>query len=91
LLNPDLSRQLQTTHSPQALRTLGLPTAARDVLTPALRKKKDRDEELLRGIRYERACVYEDLGRKRRARREFEKLYAEKPGFEDVADRLGLG
>jgi tetratricopeptide (TPR) repeat protein len=74
----------------QALRTLGLPTAARDVLTPACRKTKDRDEDLVRAIRYERACVYEELGRKAQARREFEKLYAEDPSFEDVAERLGL-
>jgi tetratricopeptide (TPR) repeat protein len=74
----------------QALRALGLPTAARDVLTPALRKKKDRDEELLRAVRYERACVYEALGQKAKARREFEKLYAQEPSYEDVAERLGV-
>lgn len=74
----------------QALQTLGLHTAARDVLTAACRRKKDRNEDLLRAIRYERAGVYEDLGQKTRARREFEKLYAEDPAFEDVAERLGL-
>ncbi len=75
----------------RALRTLALPTAARDVLTSALRKKKDRDEDLLKAIRYERAGVYEDLGQKARARREYEKLYAENPSYEDVSERLGLG
>jgi tetratricopeptide (TPR) repeat protein len=75
----------------RALRTLGLPTAARDVLTPALRKTKNRDEDLLRAIRYERAGVYEDLGQKARARKEYEKLYAENPPYEDVSERLGLG
>ncbi len=74
----------------QALRTLGLPTAARDTLTAACRKKKDRDDELLRAVRYERACVYEQLGRQARARAEFEKIYAEDPDHEDVAKRLGL-
>ncbi|MGC9455854.1 MAG: DUF4236 domain-containing protein [Phycisphaerae bacterium] len=74
----------------KALRTLGLPTAARDVLTKACRKTKDRDDDLLRAVRYERAQVYEDLGRKTRARREFEKLYAEDPSYEDVAERLGV-
>jgi hypothetical protein len=34
--------------------------------------------------------VYEDLGRRRRSRSEFEKLYAEDPDYEDVATRLGL-
>ena len=73
-----------------ALRTLGLLTAARDELTAALRKKKDRSEELLRALRYERGCVYEELGQQKRARSEFEKVYAEEPGYEDVANRLGL-
>ena len=73
-----------------ALRTLGLFTAARDELTAALRKKKDRSDELLRALRYERGCVYEELGQQKRARSEFEKVYAEEPGYEDVAERLGL-
>ena len=45
-----------------ALRTLGLNTAAGKVLTAALRKKRGRSEDLLRALRYERACLYEDLG-----------------------------
>ena len=73
-----------------ALRTLGLLTAARDELTAALRKKKDRSDELLRALRYERGCVYEELGQQKRARSEFEKVYAEEPAYEDVAKRLGL-
>jgi len=74
----------------RALRRLGLDTAARDTLTAAYRRKKNRDPELLRAIRYERALVYADLGRKTRARRELEGIYAEAPDFEDVAQRLGL-
>ena len=73
-----------------ALRTLGLLIAARDELTAALRKKKDRSEELLRALRYERGCVYAELGQQKRARSEFEKVYADEPGYEDVANRLGL-
>jgi hypothetical protein len=34
--------------------------------------------------------VYEELGQQKRARSEFEKVYAEEPGYEDVAERLGL-
>ncbi|MFQ6047950.1 MAG: DUF4236 domain-containing protein [Phycisphaerae bacterium] len=75
----------------KALRTLGLGTAAREVLTAALRKKKDRDVELLRAIRYERGCIYEELGQTARARRDFEKLFSERPDYEDVARRLGCG
>ena len=59
-------------------------------MTGALRRKKGRSEELLRALRYERALVYDDLGQRRRARSEFEKLYAEDPDYEDVAARLGL-
>ncbi len=75
----------------RALRGLGLLVAARDTLTLALRRKKDRPQELLRALRYERALVYEALGQGRRARSEFEKLYAEDPDYEDVAARLGVG
>jgi tetratricopeptide (TPR) repeat protein len=74
----------------RALRQLGLPIAARDALSAALRRKKDRPDELLRVLRYERALVYEDLGQYRRSRSELEKLYAEDPDYEDVATRLGL-
>lgn len=74
----------------KALRGLGLLDAARETLTAALRRKKDRPAELLRALRYERALVYEGLGQHAPARREFEKLYAEMPDYEDVAKRLGL-
>ena len=74
----------------KALRGLGLLEAARDTLSGALRRKKGRPAELLRTLRYERALVYEALGQRRRARTEFEKLYAEDPAFEDLASRLGL-
>jgi len=32
--------------------------------------------------------TYEALGRKARARKEFEAIYAEAPSFEDVAERV---
>ncbi|RLB39473.1 MAG: DUF4236 domain-containing protein, partial [Deltaproteobacteria bacterium] len=74
----------------KALRKLGLLDAARDVLTKALRRKKNRSNELLHALRYERALVYETLGQQKRARSELEKLYAEVPDYEDVAERLGM-
>ncbi len=74
----------------RALRTLDLPVAARDVLTAAIRRKRGRPRDLLHALRYERARVYEDLGHTTRARREFEKLFADDPAYEDVAQRLGL-
>jgi len=74
----------------RTLRGLGLLMAARETLTGALRRKKGCSEELLRALRYERALVYEALGKRRQARAELEKLYAEDPDDEDVAARLGL-
>jgi len=75
----------------KALHTLNLPEAARDTLTTALRRKKDRPPDLLLALAYERALAYEALGRKSQARKELGKLYAQDPDYEDVAVRLGLG
>lgn len=74
----------------KALRRLGFLTAAQDVLTSLLKKKKDRSEELLRALRYERALVYEEQREMKKARAELEKLYAEAPEYEDIQRRLGL-
>jgi len=74
----------------RALKGLGLLDAARDALTLSLRKKKDRSKDLLRAIRYERALVYEALGQRSRAGKDLEKIYADEPDYEDVAQRLGL-
>jgi tetratricopeptide (TPR) repeat protein len=74
----------------RALARLGLHTAARNVLTAALRRRKGRSDDLLQAIRYERALVYDIMGKHSRAREEFEKLYAEAPDYEDVDRKLGL-
>ena len=73
----------------KALAALGMPDAAIDVLTLANRRRKDRPEGLLHQIRYDRAVLYEEVGRKAQARRDFERLYAADPSFEDVRARLG--
>jgi len=72
----------------KALRGLNFLDAALETLSDALKRKKDRSDELLRALRYERALVYEGLGQDRRGRAELEKLYAEAPDYEDVAARL---
>ncbi len=72
----------------RALRRLGLRTAARDVLTAALRRRSDRPQTLLLALRYERGCVYEELGRRAQARREFERIFAQDPDYADVRERL---
>ena len=74
----------------RALARLGLADAAIGVLTLALRRRKDRADTLLRQLRYERAVLYDEVGRRAQARRELERVYAEDPGFGDVRKRLGL-
>ncbi|MBW1979708.1 MAG: hypothetical protein JRJ12_00650 [Deltaproteobacteria bacterium] len=74
----------------KALRQLDLLTAAREVLTTVLRRKKGTGQELLRALRYEQALVHEGQGQRQRACNELEKLYAQAPDFEDVAAKLGL-
>ncbi len=75
----------------KALAALGLPDAAIDVFTLANRRRKDRPEALLHQVRYDRAVLYHETGQRARARREFERIYAADPGFENVAERLGIG
>ena len=74
----------------RALAALGMPDAAIDVFTLANRRRKDRPEGLLHQIRYDRAVLYDQVGRKAHARREFERLYAEAPEFEDVRAKLTI-
>lgn len=74
----------------RALRCLGLLDAARQTLSGVLRKTRNRSEMLLLALRYERGLVYEELGQANNARKEFERIYAESPLYEDVARRLGI-
>ncbi|WP_045221903.1 DUF4236 domain-containing protein [Desulfonatronum thioautotrophicum] len=74
----------------KALRAQGLHTAARDTLTAALRRTKERNRDLLLALRYERALVYADLNQHKRSRTELEKVYAQDAGYEDVGKMLGL-
>ncbi|MGC9423468.1 DUF4236 domain-containing protein [Vibrio sp.] len=74
----------------RALQNMELHVAARDTFTKALRRRKDRPAELLNALRYARSLTYLELGRKSRARQEWEKLYASAPDYVDVAQRLGL-
>ncbi len=74
----------------RALRALGMTTAARDVLTQTLRRRKGRPEDLLKALRYERVLVYTDLGHEGRVRKDLERLYAVDPDYRDVRKRLGL-
>lgn len=72
----------------RALRALDLPEEARDQLTALLRRSKDRPPDLLQAARFERALVYEALGKGSQAQTEFAKVYAEDPEFPGVAERV---
>ncbi len=74
----------------QSLCRYGMNDAALATLTPALRRRKDYPPALLREIRYERALVYDALGAKARAKKDWERLFTEDPDYADVASRLGL-
>ena len=58
------------------------------MLKEALRFRK-RNPVLLRTARYLRGLGYELQGKQARARKEFERVYAEDASFLDVAQRLG--
>jgi tetratricopeptide (TPR) repeat protein len=70
----------------QTLVKQGLHTAALEVLSPALRRSKDRSSELLLNIRHLRAKVYEALGRKAQARADWERIFAQDPDFNGLSD-----
>lgn len=72
----------------RAMLEKGLPEAAIGVFTGALKKKKGISAPLQFEARYWRAVAYEKLGRKTQAGKEFQKLYADAPGFRDVARRV---
>lgn len=72
----------------RALARLAMPFRAIAAFNLALRYRAGRPVALLRQIRYERAIIHDALGWRARARRAFEQLHAEDPGFEDVARRL---
>ncbi len=74
----------------KALRAQGLHTAARDTLTAALRRTKDRSRDLLLALRYERALVYAGLNQHMRSLTEPEKVSAQDAEYEDVGKMLGL-
>lgn len=63
----------------RALAQLDMHVAARDTLTAALRKKKDRSHELLAALHLERAGAYSALGRGKQAETERERAFALDP------------
>ena len=68
----------------RALRFQGLSEAARHTLNALQRRKKGRSPELLQAVLYERGLCFEDLGNSKKARQDFEKLYALNPDYENL-------
>ncbi|MBI5930688.1 MAG: DUF4236 domain-containing protein [Chloroflexi bacterium] len=74
----------------RALRQLGLNDIAKQTLTNALRRKKDRDVAILNALRYERALLLEAIGQTADARKDFEAIFASDAHYEDVSQRLNI-
>jgi tetratricopeptide (TPR) repeat protein len=72
----------------RAMQEKDLHDAAITVFGKALRKKKDRNPDLLREAAYWRAISYQAQGKRSQAKKEFEIIYAEAPNFRDVAQHL---
>ena len=73
----------------RAMQGKGLHEAALTVFAELLKKKKDRNPDLVNEAMYWRAVSYEASGKHSQANREFQKVYARSPGFRDVARRIG--
>ncbi len=73
----------------RAMQGKGLHEAAITIFAELLKKKKDRNPDLVNEAVYWRAVSYEALGKHSQANREFQKVYARSPGFRDVAQRIG--
>lgn len=74
----------------RALQEKGLDDGAISVFTRALRRRKNLNPDLRHEARYWRAQSYLAIGKRKRAREDYEKLFAEAPTFRDVAHKVGL-
>jgi tetratricopeptide (TPR) repeat protein len=72
----------------RAWRGLGVPEEAQNALSKAIRRTKDRSDELIKAIRYERVLLFEELEDEKAAKREAARLFAMDADYEDIADRL---
>jgi tetratricopeptide (TPR) repeat protein len=75
----------------KALANQGLLGPAAEVLSACLRRTANRDAELLKEIRYNRAEAYELLGEARKAKADWTKLVADDPMYRDARQRLERG
>ena len=71
-----------------AMYRMQLADAAIKQFSAILRKKKDRPPGLMHQIRYLRGRLHEQNGNRTRARKDYELIYADDPGFKDIAARI---
>lgn len=69
---------------------LDLASAAITQLTDALRRTKNRPEEMIMDIRFLRGQILEISGERARARKDYETIFAKDPEYQDIAKRLGI-
>lgn len=82
----DLTLQL-CIYQAEALQAQGMTDAALEVYREALRARK-RDPELLKAARYGRGKIYIEGNRKAQGRKDLGRVYADDPGYRDVAELL---
>lgn len=82
----DLTLQLCVFQA-QALEAQGMTDAALEVYREALRARK-RDPELLKAARYGRGRIYIRGTKKAQGRKDLGQVYADDPGYRDVAELL---
>ena len=71
-----------------AFRKMGMYTAAIETLRKARRRRKNRDPEIIKEIRYALAETLLDSDKKREAQKEFERIMAEDASYRDVPQRI---
>ena len=82
----DVSLQIRLFQA-QALEQQGMNDAAVEAYKDALSSTR-RDAELLKAARYARGRLYLRMGKKAQGRKDLERVYADDPKFEDVAELL---
>lgn len=71
-----------------AMAALGHTDGALEAFREALSKTADRDPDLLKVVRYDRALTFTSAGQAAKAKADFERIYAVDPTWEDVKERL---
>lgn len=68
---------------------LNLKDGAIDQLTSLIRKTKNRPENLMFDIRYLRGRIFDEMGAKSKAQKDYQHIFGKDPGFKDISRRIG--